>query len=139
MKLAFVCVENAGRSQMAVAYAEREVRERSLSDVEVVMGGTEPTDHVHAVVREVMLEDGVDVGDRTPRRISPDDLMGTDIVVTMGCSAEGVCPAAWTGDARDWGLRDPTDASPEEAREIRDKVKQRVGELFDELRRDGGP
>lgn len=139
VKLAFVCVENAGRSQMAMAYAEKEVKERGLGDaVEVVMGGTEPADAVHDVVVDVMLEDGVDVHDRVPREIRRDDVMEADVVVTMGCSAEGVCPATWSGYVIDWGLPDPADASTEEARKIRDEVKQRVVELFDELEWDRG-
>lgn len=132
--VAFVCVRNAGRSQMAAAYAEREVERRGLAgDVDVVTGGTRPADEVHDVVVIVMKEEGFDLGDRTPREITSDELADADYVVTMGCSAEDVCPAAFTGESRDWNLEDPDGASEGKAREIRDEIERRVVELFDEL------
>jgi arsenate reductase len=136
-RVAFVCVQNAGRSQMATAFAERERRERGLAnEVEVVTGGTRPADHVHDVVVEVMDETGFDLGDRTPRAIAPDDLEPTDVVVTMGCSASDVCPATWSGENRDWDLDDPEGKDLAEVRAIRDEVSRRVREFFDEIERD---
>ncbi|MFW5928808.1 MAG: low molecular weight phosphatase family protein, partial [Halobacteriota archaeon] len=118
-KLAFVCVQNAGRSQMAAAFAEREVESRGLTDVDVVTGGTRPADAVHDVVVEVMREEGFDLSDRRPREVTAEELVDADFVVTMGCRAEDVCPATFAGDSRDWALDDPAEATREDARGIR--------------------
>ncbi|SEV85851.1 arsenate-mycothiol transferase ArsC [Natrinema salifodinae] len=133
-RIAFVCVQNAGRSQMAAAFAKRERDARALTDsVEIVTGGTRPADSVHDVVVDVMREEAIDLRDRTPREITPDDLRDCDYVITMGCSADGVCPATWSGDNRDWNLDDPHGADLETGREIRDEIEARVASLFDEL------
>jgi arsenate reductase (thioredoxin) len=133
MKVAFVCVQNAGRSQMAAAFAERECEARGVDAVDVLSGGTQPADSVHGEVVEAMREVGLDVGDRAPREITPEELGECEYVVTMGCSAEGVCPATWSGENRDWGLEDPHGKDPETVRAIRDEVERRVEALFDEL------
>ncbi|ELY58619.1 arsenate-mycothiol transferase ArsC, partial [Natronococcus jeotgali] len=84
-RVAMVCVQNAGRSQMATAYAEREAR--GLEDaVEIVSGGTHPAESIHDVVREAMAEEGFDLSDRTPREVSEGELEACDYVATMGCS-----------------------------------------------------
>jgi arsenate reductase len=132
VKVAFVCVQNAGRSQMAYAFAERAARERGL-DVDLVTGGTDPADAVHDVVVEATAEVDVDLSGRRPREVGPDDLADADVVVTMGCSAEGVCPATWRGDARDWDLADPHGRDVDDVRAIRDEVARRVDALLDEL------
>jgi protein-tyrosine-phosphatase len=133
-RIALVCVQNAGRSQMAAAFAERERDRRDASDrIEIVTGGTRPADHVHDVVVEAMRELDVDLGDRTPREVTPEELRGVDLVVTMGCSASDVCPATWNGENRDWDLDDPHGRPLAEVREIRDEVAERVDALFDEL------
>jgi arsenate reductase len=132
MRVAFVCVQNAGRSQMATAFAQRMQNERDL-DVEILSGGTRPADHVHEIVVEALAEKGIDISDRTPREITPEELQETEVVVTMGCSAEDVCPATWSGDDRDWGLPDPEGKPLPEVREIRDDIERRVEELLDEL------
>lgn len=132
--VAFVCVQNAGRSQMATAFARREREQRGVEDeIEILTGGTQPADHVHEEVLAVMQEEGIDLSDRTPREITPAELQDIDLVVTMGCSVRDVCPAIWGGENRDWGLDDPHGKSVEEVRRIRDEVKQRVTDLFDEL------
>ena len=133
-RVAFVCVRNAGRSQMATAFAERERAERGLQDaVGIVTGGTDPADHVHEVVADAMVERGIDISDREPRGVTSAELAGCAYVVTMGCSASDVCPAGWGGENRDWGLDDPGEESIDVVREIRDEVELRVAELFDEL------
>jgi|GEM_PF-82614 arsenate reductase len=130
----FVCVQNAGRSQMATAFAERELAERGLGDrVRLVTGGTDPAAHVHDVVVDVMNEVGFDLADRTPREVSFEEIQACDYVVTMGCAAEDVCPASWAGENRDWGLDDPDDATRADAARIRDEIADRVDALFDEL------
>ncbi|UPV75574.1 low molecular weight phosphatase family protein [Halorussus limi] len=132
--VAFVCVQNAGRSQMATAFAERERERRGVSEsVEIVTGGTDPADHVHEEVVEVMAERDFDLSDRTPREVTHEELQDCDYVITMGCSAEDVCPATWAGENRDWGLDDPDGRDLDAVRAIRDEIEGRVADLFDEL------
>jgi protein-tyrosine-phosphatase len=136
--VAFVCVQNAGRSQMAAAFAERERDRRGLGErIDVRTGGTDPADHVHEEVATVLSEVDISVADRTPREIDREELRDVDMVLTMGCSAEGVCPATWRGDARDWDLDDPDGKPVAEVRAIRDDIESRVVTLFDELFDDG--
>jgi len=133
-RIAFVCVQNAGRSQMATAFAERARAEHDVeAEIEIETGGTQPADHVHPEVVEVMNENGIDLSDRTPKAVTPDELRAMDLVITMGCSAEGVCPAAWNGESRDWDLDDPDGQGLDAVREIRDDIEHRVDDLFEEL------
>jgi arsenate reductase len=132
--VAFVCVQNAGRSQMAYAFAERERADRDLGDeIDLVTGGTAAADHVHAEVVDAMRDVGVDLSGRTPRDVTFEEIRDADYVITMGCSAEDVCPAGWAGENRDWDLDDPDGRSPDEVARIRDEVERRVSDLFDEL------
>ncbi len=131
-KFGFVCVQNAGRSQMSAAFAERERDLRELGDtLEILTGGTHPAEHVHEEVITVMQERDIDLSDRTPREVSTDELESCDVVATMGCStleldAENV-------DVRDWALDDPHGHDLDTVREIRDDIEQRVEALFDEF------
>jgi protein-tyrosine-phosphatase len=122
---------------MAAAFAGRERERRDdggeTSDVEIVTGGTDPADHVHDEVVEVMQEVGIDISDRTPREATPEELQDCDYVITMGCSAEDACPATWSGENRDWGLDDPDGRSLDAVRAIRDEIEERVVSLFSEL------
>jgi len=130
VRLGFVCVQNAGRSQMSTAFAEREVERRGLGDrVEIVTGGTHPADAVHDEVVETMRELDVDLSDRTPREVSTAELDACDVVATMGCSTLSLDADV---DVRDWDLTDPDGKPPVEVREIRDEVQRRVQALFDE-------
>jgi len=127
--LAFVCVRNAGRSQMATAFAERERDRRGLGDrVEIRTGGTDPADAVHEVVVEALAEVGLDVNGRSPRSISDAALAESDFVATMGCSTLDLK----TVDTDDWDLDDPGERPIEEVREIRDEIERRVVAVFDE-------
>ncbi|WP_280586735.1 ArsC family transcriptional regulator [Halorubrum sp. Boch-26] len=127
--LTFMCVRNAGRSQMATAFAEHERDRRGLGDaVEIVTGGTAPADSVHDVVVEALAEVDLDVNGRTPRHVSDETLAASDFVATMGCSTlelDGV-------DTDDWDLADPGERPIEEVREIRDEIERRVIAVFDE-------
>ncbi|MFC4406482.1 low molecular weight phosphatase family protein [Haloarchaeobius iranensis] len=125
----FVCVQNAGRSQMATAFAERE-RERRELDWTIVTGGTLPADHVHEEVVDAMADVGIDLSGRTPREVSDDELDSCDVVATMGCSTLSLDTSV---DVRDWDLPDPDGRSPDEVAEIREEVERRVVALFDEL------
>jgi len=127
--LAFMCVRNAGRSQMATAFAEREVAARGLDDaVEIVTGGTAPADTVHDVVVEALAEVDLDVNGREPQSISDETLKGSDFVATMGCSTLEL-PGV---DTDDWDLDDPGERAIEDVRPIRDEIERRVVALFDE-------
>jgi arsenate reductase len=133
-RVAFVCVQNAGRSQMAYAFARREREDRNLEDeIELVTGGTRPADRVHENVVRTMRDVGIEIGDRTPREVTFEELQESDYVVTMGCAAEDVCPAGWAGTNRDWGLEDPDGKPRSKVEEIREEIETRVSALFDEL------
>jgi protein-tyrosine-phosphatase len=118
---------------MAAAFAEREREERGADWLEIVTGGTDPADHVHEEVVEVMREKGFDLSGRTPRELTPEELRDCDYVITMGCSAEDACPATWNGENCDWGLDDPDGQELDVVRAIRDDIEARVAELFEEL------
>lgn len=133
-KVAFVCVGNAGRSQMATAYAEVERTARKLKDeIEIVTGGIDPGDHIHAEAVEVLREDNIDISNRTPRRISAEDVADAEYVVTMGCDASAFTPEDWNGTAEQWDLMDPHGEELEGMRTQRDEIKQLVSEFFDKL------
>jgi arsenate reductase len=123
----FVCLHNAGRSQMSAALFERaaEGRHRALS------AGTQPADQVHPEVVEVMRELGIDLADRTPQRITRELAELADVVVTMGCGDQ--CPYIPGKRYIDWDLRDPAGRPLEEVRATRDDIAQRAEELVAEL------
>lgn len=125
-KIAFVCVGNAGRSQIATALAERERDNRGL-DIEILTGGVNPADSVHDDVIEALQEDGIDISDREPREITPADIEDATHVVTMGCSVQQFQPDGWSGESEVWDL----DASDTRAQV--DELKRRVSRFFDGL------
>ena len=134
IRIAFVCVQNAGRSQMAYACAEQELVDRGLRDaVQLITGGTNPADRVHPEVIEVMGHVGIDLSERRPREVTVEELQDSDYVITMGCSADNVCPAGWAGKSRDWDLDDPHEKPVDQVAEIRDEIRYRVSNLFDEM------
>jgi arsenate reductase len=134
IRIAFMCVQNAGRSQMSTVFAERERERRGLEDrVEILTGGTHPADHVHDEVVDVMDEVGLDLSDRTPREITLDELRSCDYVATMGCSTLDVGDVGEDVDVRDWALEDPDGQDLDQVRKIRDEIEQRVISLFDEF------
>jgi arsenate reductase len=123
----FVCLHNAGRSQMSAALFERAAagRHRALS------AGTTPADRVHPEVVAVMRELGTDIGDRVPRELTRDLAEQADVVVTMGCG--DACPSIPGKRYVDWDLADPKGRPLDEVRAIRDEIARRVGVLVDEL------
>ncbi len=133
IRIAFMCVQNAGRSQMSTAFAERERDRRGLDNVDILTGGTAPADSVHEEVIEVMAEEDFDLSGREPRDISLDALRSCDYVATMGCSTLDVGDVGEAVDVRDWGLPDPDGEDLDAVRAIRDDIEQRVESLFDEL------
>jgi protein-tyrosine-phosphatase len=120
----FVCLHNAGRSQMSAALFER-TGNRALS------AGTTPGDRVHPAVVEVMRELGVDLSDRKPQRLTDELAQQADVVVTMGCGDE--CPYIPGKRYIDWDLPDPKGLPIDEVRAIRDDIALRVEELAREL------
>ena len=134
IRIAFMCVQNAGRSQMSTAFAERERERRGLEGrVEILTGGTHPDDHVHEEVVDVMAEEEFDLSERMPRKISLEELRACDVVATMGCSTLDVGDVGESVDVRDWALPDPDGKERDRVREIRDEIEGRVVALFDEL------
>lgn len=123
----FVCVHNAGRSQMAAGYA------RSLSDDRVVVrsGGSEPGSRINPVAVEVMAEDGIDISDALPQFMTGDMVQEADVVITMGCG--DVCPVFPGKRYEDWDLPDPSGKSLAEVRPIRDEIRAHVERLIGSL------
>lgn len=126
MKIGFVCVGNAGQSQMATALAERDRDNRGL-DIEIVTGSVDPADSVHDDVIQALREKGIDISDRKPREIIPTDIKDVTHVVTMGCSVEQFQPEGWSGESEVWDL-DTFDTGSQLK-----ELKRRVREFFDEL------
>lgn len=133
-RIAFMCVQNAGRSQMATAFAERERQRRGLNDdIEITTGGTDPADEVHDVVVEAMREEGIDISDRSPQAITTAELESCDYAATMGCSTLKLDADESEVDVRDWALDDPHGSDLDAVREIRETVERNVVALFDEI------
>jgi arsenate reductase (thioredoxin) len=123
----FICLQNAGRSQMSEALFTRAAAgaHRALS------AGTTPADHVHPEVVEVMLELGIDLSDRHPRLLTRELAEQADLVVTMGCGDR--CPYIPGKRYIEWDLPDPDGQPIERVREIRDQIAQRVEALVADL------
>lgn len=137
IRLDFACVHNAGRSQMAAAFAERERAERGLEEiVEIHSGGTDPAETVHGEVVEAMAEEGIDIADRTPKYVAAlDDLNNTDYLITMGCTITKFNPEMYGAESQEWDLTNPAGQDMETVREVRNEIEHRVETLFDELDR----
>ena len=127
LRVAFLCIQNAGRSQMAAAWTTHLAGDA----VEVTSGGSTPAAVVHPAVVEVMAEAGIDVAGAIPRRWTDSDLERADVVVTMGCGDE--CPVLPGVRYIDWPVDDPSDAPPDEVRAIRDDIRGRVEALLAKL------
>ncbi|EWT06621.1 phosphotyrosine protein phosphatase [Intrasporangium chromatireducens Q5-1] len=123
----FVCVHNAGRSQMAAAYAHHLSRGR----VEVRSAGSAPADTINPAVREAMLEDGIDLSAERPKLLTADAVKASDVVITMGCG--DACPYYPGKRYLDWVLDDPAGQAVDAVRPIRDEIKRRITELLAEL------
>jgi protein-tyrosine-phosphatase len=121
-KILFVYVENAGRSQMAEGFAKH----YGNSKVEAVSAGTMPSSEVNPLVIQVMQEKGIDISKNKPKRITAQMVQEADIIIVMGCSAEGFCPAAWLNKVTDWNIEDPKGKPLEKVREIRDEIENKV-------------
>lgn len=127
-RVLFVCVHNAGRSQMAEAFLNTlsNGRARGFS------AGTEPASVVNPVVVQSMKEVGIDISQSSTKHLTLEMVQGTDKVINMGCMAEQICPTAFV-PMEDWQLEDPQGKSLEEVRGLRDEIRRRVSELLSEL------
>ena len=125
-EILFVCVENAGRSQMAQAFAEK-------LGINASSAGTIPSSRVNPVVAQAMKERGIDLSKKSPKVLTPDMINRASLVVTMGCSIEEACPrpmlAAMQKKLVDWHLEDPKGKAIEEVRKIRDEIEKRVRDI----------
>jgi arsenate reductase len=127
-KILFVCVENAGRSQMAEAFA----RAYGKGKVEATSTGTLPANEVNSRVVQVMREKGIDLSANKPKLVTGQMVQEADMIIVMGCSAEGFCPAPLLPKVIDWGIEDPKGKPIERIREIRDEIENRVRMLLNE-------
>ena len=123
----FVCVHNAGRSQMAAGYLKALGGDR----VEVLSAGSEPKDEINPVAVEAMAEEGIDIAGNAPKLLTVDAVKESDVVITMGCG--DACPIFPGKRYEDWELDDPAGQGIDAVRPIRDEIRQRVERLLGEL------
>jgi arsenate reductase (thioredoxin) len=126
----FVCVHNAGRSQMAAAL----LKHYADGAVDVRSAGSEPADTINPAVQQVMAEIGIDLSTEQPKKLTTDAVETSDVVITMGCG--DACPVYPGKRYLDWQLTDPAGRTPEQIRPIRDEIAARVQALLAELTRD---
>lgn len=123
----FVCIHNAGRSQMAAGY----MRELSGGTVDVRSGGSEPGDQINPTAVLAMAEEGIDISQAIPQLMTTEQVRESDVVITMGCG--DVCPIFPGKRYEDWQLVDPRGKSLDEVRPIRDDIRVRIEKLLGEL------
>ena len=123
----FVCVHNAGRSQMAAGY----MRQLSGDRIEVLSAGSAPRDSINPQAVAVMAEEGIDIADQQPKVLTDEAVMASDVVITMGCG--DTCPFYPGKRYEDWVLDDPAGQPIEVVRVIRDQIKKRVEDLLAEI------
>jgi len=127
-KILFVCVENAGRSQMAEAF----FRKYMPKGFEATSAGTKPSPNVNPIVAQAMSEIGIDIKNKTPKYLS-NDMLCDSIAVNMGCMDKESCPVLFVKDVLDWNIPDPKGKSIEEVRRIRDQIEIKVKELVEKI------
>ena len=123
----YVCVHNAGRSQMAAAYTHH----LSSGAVEVRSAGSAPADQINPAVREAMLEEAIDISAEKPKILTTEAVLASDVVITMGCG--DTCPIYPGKRYEDWTLDDPAGQGVDAVRPIRDEIKRRVTALLEDL------
>ncbi len=127
-KILFVCIENAGRSQMAEAFANKYGEGKFV----VSGAGNKPADKVNPVVVEVLKEKDVDISMNKPKLLTFQMAQDADLVVTMGCNDQGICPGPFFKPTIEWKLEDPKRKPIEKVREIRDEIDHKVQRLIEE-------
>jgi arsenate reductase len=123
----FICVHNAGRSQMAAGF----LRALAGDAIEVRSAGSAPAEHVNPAAVQAMSEVGIDISGQTPTLLTHQAVESADVVITMGCG--DACPVLPGVSYRDWQLEDPAGKGVEAVRPIRDEIRSRVGQLVTEL------
>jgi len=123
----FVCVHNAGRSQMAAGY----LRDLAGDRVDVLSAGSEPKDQINPVAIEAMAEEGIDIAGNTPKILTVDAVKESDVVITMGCG--DACPIFPGKRYEDWELEDPAGKDLVTVRRVRDDIRRRVESLITEI------
>ena len=123
----FVCVHNAGRSQMAAGYLQHLAGDR----IEVMSSGSAPKDTINPVAAEVMLEEGIDIRGRQPKILTDEQVQASDVVITMGCG--DACKFYPGKRYEDWELADPAGQGVQAVRAIRDDIRARIEKLVAEL------
>ena len=123
----FVCIHNAGRSQMAAGYLRHLAGDR----IEVRSAGSMPADQINPIAVEAMREEGIDIAAEQPKVLTPEAVQASDVVITMGCG--DACPYYPGKRYEDWKLDDPAGQGIEAVRPIRDDIKQRVEALIADL------
>jgi arsenate reductase len=123
----FVCIHNAGRSQMAAGLLSHLAGDR----IEVRSAGTQPAEQINPAAVAAMAEIGIDITKATPKVLTPESVETSDVVITMGCG--DTCPYFPGVSYRDWKLDDPAGQPVEVVRRIRDEIAERVSALVDEL------
>ena len=123
----FLCVKNAGRSQMAAGWA----RHLGGSGLDVFSGGSEPGSEIHDVAVQVMAEVGIDIRQSFPKPWTDEIVRAADVVITMGCGDD--CPVYPGKRYLDWELPDPAEMSPDDVRPVRDELEKRIRALLEEL------
>jgi len=125
-KILFVCVENAGRSQMAEAFFKKYLP----SGFQPISAGTKPATKVNPTVVQAMKEVGINIENNPPQNISQQMIDDAEIAVNMGCMDKESCPALFLKDVEDWQIQDPKGRSIEEVRKIRDQIEQKVKDFI---------
>lgn len=125
----FVCLENAGRSQMAEAFFRKYTNEK----FNVISAGTIPSSQLNPIVIEVMSEIGIDMRQQSPKKLSNKMIENSSKTINMGCMSKESCPSLFVNDVFDWNISDPKEKSIDDVREIRDQILKNVLELIDSL------
>jgi arsenate reductase len=125
----FVCVENAGRSQMAEGY----FRKYAPEGFEPMSAGTKPTSQINPIVIQAMDEVGISISQQKPKDITEDMMRNSTKIINMGCMDKSFCPTLFIPNVIDWGIEDPKGRSIEQVREIRDDIEQRIKQLVTNL------
>jgi arsenate reductase (thioredoxin) len=128
-KILFVCVENAGRSQMAEAFFRKYIPH----GFQPISAGTNPSGKINPIVVQVMKEIGIDIENQIPQSISQQMIDESEHAINMGCISQDSCPTLFMTDVLDWQIPDPKGKSIEEVREIRDQIKAKVIVLIQSL------
>ena len=128
----FVCVENAGRSQMAEAFFKKYAK----NSFNVISAGTDPSDNLNPVVVSVMNEIGINLKNQQPQLLSTSMITNSNKTVNMGCMDKESCPSLFVKDVDDWNMDDPKGKSIDDVRKIRDQIKHNILDLLDSLERD---